>query len=80
MRYRGPDPSSKEAIAGLVARRKRREEEDRRFEAMTWGLSPESSRVLTEPDPTELRIEREFERMLGERDSNQETCDRYGDL
>jgi len=75
MRYRGPDPTSKEAIAGLVARRKRREEENIRLEGLAWGLSPAYMRAVTAE-----RWEIERERMYQERDSNEETLDRYGSL
>lgn len=70
MRYRGPDPSSPEAIAGLKARRKRKEEES--FEALSYGLSEKGS-ALVEPE----HWERAIERMMEDPDSNEEIFDRY---
>jgi len=80
MRYRGPDPTSPDAIAGLVARRKRRERE-RELEDLFW-VSPRPTAALWADErwPEKEGWEIERERMYQERDSNEETCDRYGDL
>jgi len=72
MRYRGPDPTSPDAIAGLVARRKRREEENIRLEGLAWGLSPAYMRAVTAE-----RWERDYERMQQEPDHNEDIFDRY---
>ncbi len=52
------------------------EDEKRREELMSYGLSRASARELTEPE----HWERAIDRMEQEKDHNQEVCDRYGDL
>lgn len=52
------------------------EEEKRRDELLSYGLSQASVNELTEPE----HWERAITRMETERDHNEDVCDHYGDL